>query len=163
MKGIFFLTTFFLLLGYFSNAQQRLEPRAMNYVNNAKPKSIIYHDTLYSGSKQFEQLFYRTADMELIRLVKKHQSNKITGQILGFAGTIATIIGINRVTSGSTEKGLGWALIGGGFAATLTGGYLTLMGQKNLIMAITLFNQRYHQAALGIGVSQNTAGLVYKF
>lgn len=163
MKKQVLLAIIILMIGFSSKAQQRIDPKGMNYVMMRKPNNIIYHDTLYSGIKQFEQLFYRTMDIELIHLVEKHQSNKISGQILGIVGTIATIIGISKLTSVDGDKGAGWALVGGGFAVSLTGGYLTLMGQKNLNMAVTLFNQKYHQAALGIGVAGNNAGLVYKF
>jgi hypothetical protein len=143
-------------------AQQRLDPKGMNYVVAAKPNSIIYHDTLFSGSKQFSSLFYRTRDQELIRLLEKHQSNKVTGQVLGLIGTIGTIVGIGQL-SRSDNKGLAWGLIGGGFAMTLTGGYLTLMGQRNLQMAVILFNQRHNQASLGMGVANRSVGLVYQF
>jgi hypothetical protein len=163
MKEIVFLTGIFLLTGLSSNAQQRIDPKGMSYLVSPKPNTIIFHDTVYSGKKQFEYLFYRTHDQELINLFEKHQSNKIAGQVLGIAGTVATIFGISKLSGSSSEKGLGWGLLGGGFAATLTGGYLTLMGQRNLLMAVTLFNQRYHLAALGVGVSNNQVGLVYKF
>ena len=151
-----------LLAGFFVMAQQKLDPKGMTYVVAAKPNSIIYHDTLYSGSKQFKNLLYRTRNMDLVFLYEKHQSNKITGQVIGVAGALATIIGIGRLSS-ADQKGLGWALLGGGFAATLTGAYLAVMGQKNLQMAVSLFNQKYSRAAIGIGVSDRSAGLVYKF
>jgi hypothetical protein len=55
-------------------------------------------------------------------------------------------------------------LAGGGLASTIfVGGYLTVKGQQNLQTAVTLFNQEHNRAALGIGVANNTAGLVYKF
>lgn len=162
MKRKYILLLLVLLGAFQSSAQQRLEPKGMNYIVAAKPNSIIYHDTLFSGSKQFKYLFYRTQDQQLIRLVEKHQSNKITGQVLGLIGTIGTIAGIRQL-SRSDNKGMAWGLIGGGFAMTLTGGYLTLMGQRNLQMAVTLFNQRHNQASLGIGVANRSAGLVYQF
>ena len=163
MKQLFLVGLFFFFKILATNAQQKLDKAAMNYVIAPKPNSIFYHDTLYSGSKQFEELFYRTKDTELIRLVERHQSNKIAGQIFGIAGTFATIFGISKVTSSGSDKGYGWALLGGGFAINITGGYLTLMGQRNLQMAVTLFNKKYHQAALGVGISNYSAGLVYKF
>jgi hypothetical protein len=156
------LALIFCMISSFSNAQQRLDPNGMNYVLAAKPNTIIFHDTVFSGKKQFEQLFYRTHDQELIRLLEKHQSNKIAGQVLGFAGSFALIFGISRLSS-SSDKGTGWILVGSGFAATLSGGYFLLMGQRNLAMAVTLFNQRNHRAAFGIGVSDKNMGLVYKF
>lgn len=143
-------------------AQQRLEPGSMHYITNPKPNSIFYRDTLYRGSKEFMQLFYRTRDQQIIQLYEKHQSNKITGQVLGVVGSFALIFGISRVSS-EDQKGLGWALIGGGFASTLTSGYLILQSQRHLYSAVTLFNQRHNKASLGIGLAQQQAGLVYKF
>lgn len=160
-RAIYFFTFLFVLVSLTSHAQQRLNPRGMTYLIMQKPNNIVYHDTVFTGSKQFKQLFSRTQDIDLMMHYNKHQSNKITGQALGFAGTIAIIIGIRQLSD--DQKGLGWGLIGGGFAAALTGGYLTLKGQQHLQMAVTLFNRKYHQSALGIGVSDNTAGLVYKF
>ena len=150
-------------MGTFVNAQRRIDPKEMNYVISSKPNNIIYHDTLYSGKKQFEGLFYRTRDPQLIQLLEKHQSNKVAGQLLGFVGTIATIAGIKRLSGDNADKGAGWALIGGGLATTIAGGYFSLMGQRNLQMAVTLFNKKYHQAAIGIGFSEKNAGLVYNF
>jgi hypothetical protein len=161
-NAICFFTFLLLLTSVSSNAQYRLNPNGMNYLVMQKPNNIIYHDTVFTGSRQFKALFYRTGDNELMMRYQKHQSNKITGQVLGFVGTVAMVIGIRKVSDGD-QKGLGWGLIGGGLASAITGGYLTLKGQQNLQMAVTLFNQRYHRAALGIGVSDNTAGLVYKF
>lgn len=145
------------------SAQQRLEPGRMHYITNPKPNSIFYRDTLYRGSKEFMGLFYRTRDEELIRLYEKHQSNKITGQVLGVVGSFAMIFGISRVSSNDQQKGLGWALIGGGFASTLTSGYLIMQSQRQLQSAVILFNQRHNKASLGIGLAQQQAGLVYKF
>src|SRR5476651_2517159 len=132
-----------LLMGICSGsfAQQKMGP-GMTYLYNPKPNSILYHDTLFRGSAQFQQLFYRQGNATLIELYDKHQSNKIAGQVLGLAGTIATVFGISMVSSSGQNKGAGWALLGGGFAVTLTGGYLTLMGQRNLQMAVALFNQQ---------------------
>jgi hypothetical protein len=163
MKAILFFITTFLLFSFYADAQQRLDTKGMNYLMMPKPNIIIFHDSVYNGKKQFEALFYRTHDEQLIRLLEKHQSNKIAGQVLGLAGTIAVIFGARELSRTPANNGLGWALLGGGFAATLTGGYLTVMGQRNLTTAVTLFNQRYHLASLGIGVSQRSAGLVYKF
>ncbi len=162
MKSFFLLLISLCLLGITSNAQQRIDPKGMNYVVAPKPNTIIYNDTVYKGSSQFKQLFYRTHNYELIELYQRHQSNKITGQIVGVAGTIATIFGISRLSSSNTDKGVGWALLGGGFATTLAGGYLTFMGQRNLQMAVTLFNQQNSKTALGMGVSNSQVGLVYK-
>ncbi len=157
-----FAICFFGLICSFSQAQQRLEPGQMHYIINPKPNNILYRDTLYRGSKQFMQLFYRTRDQQLIDLYLKHQSNKVAGQILGVAGSFAIIFGIRNLSE-ENKKGAGWAMIGGGFASLITGGYLTLQGQKNLALAVTLFNQRHNKAVLGVGVAQQQAGFVYKF
>lgn len=161
-KAIYFLTFLFLLISFSVNAQQKINPKGMNYLVMPKPNNIIFHDTVFTGSKQFKELFYRTNDNELISYYKKHQSNKIAGQITSFIGTIVMVIGIHNISS-NDHKGLGWALAAGGLATTAGGAYLTFKGQQNLETAVTLFNQKYHLASLGIGVSQNAAGLVYKF
>lgn len=163
MRGTVFFSLVLSAICFSSYGQQRLEPKAMNYVINPKTNNIIYNDTIYKGSAEFRQLFYRTRDPELIDLYQKHQANKIAGQIIGLTGTLATIFGISMVSSSRIDKGTGWALLGGGFAVTLTGGYLTFMGQRNLQMAVSLFNQQYHKTTLGIGISNNNAGLVFKF
>ncbi|MES2332932.1 MAG: hypothetical protein V4539_25210 [Bacteroidota bacterium] len=161
-KAIYFFTFLFLSISYSSSAQQPVNTKGMTYILMPKPNSIIYHDSVFAGSRQFRDLFYRTNDAELISYYKKHQSNKITGQIIGFVGTIVMVVGINDIQS-INHKGLGWALAGGGFASTLFGGYLSFKGQQNLQTAVTLFNQKYHRAALGIGTAKNTVGLVYNF
>lgn len=143
------------------HAQRMLEKGGMTYFIGAKPNVIIYHDTIFNGVKEFRSLFYRHHDMELTQLLDRHQSNKISGNILGVVGTVATIIGIGQISR--ENKGVGWALTGGGIAATLTSGYLLLMGQRNLATAVTLFNQRYRSTSLNLGISGNGAGLVYKF
>lgn len=163
MKGIILLTVFLCAVSISLVAQQRVEPKAMNYLISSKPNNIIYNDTLYKGSLQFKQLFYRTRNPELIHFYEKHQSNKIAGQVIGIAGTLASIFGVSRISSSSTDKGVGWALLGSGFAATLAGGYLTVMDQRNLQMAVDLFNQHHNKTALGIGFSDKRAGLVFKF
>jgi hypothetical protein len=151
-----------LLISYSSRAQQRLDPKGMTYFIMPKPNTIIYHDTIFNGSRQFKYLFFRTGDAELISYYKKHQGNKISGQVISLVGTIAMFIGIRAISSGD-RKDLGWALAGSGLASTIFGGYLTVKGQQNLQTAVSLFNQKHNRAALGIGVANNTAGLVYKF
>ena len=163
MKRIMILVLLTAGLQTLSYAQQKLDPRGMNYIFNPKPNSIIYHDTLFRGAPQFQQLFYRHGDIRLIELYERHRSNKIAGQVFGVAGAIATLIGVSVVSSSGGDKGAGWALLGGGFAATLTGGYLTLMSQRNLQMAVALFNSQGHRAAVGIGVGDKRTGLVFKF
>lgn len=162
MKGMMCLLLIMALATVKLYAQQPLNTKGMNYVILTKPNNIIYHDTLYAGVKQFSSLFYRTGNPELIMYLNKHQSNKITGQVLGIVGTVATIVGVSYLSS-ADQKGLGWALIGGGFASTLTGGYLLLQGQRNLQMAVSLFNQKNNKASLGMGIASQKAGLVYQF
>ena len=99
-----FAICFFVLISSFSQAQQRLEPGQMHYIINPKPNNIFYRDTLYQGSKQFMQLFYRTRDQQLIDLYLKHQSNKVAGQILGVAGSFAMIFGIRNLSE-ENKKG----------------------------------------------------------
>jgi hypothetical protein len=144
-------------------AQQKIDRTNMTYLIGVKPNNIVYHDTLYSGSKQFRSLFYRTNDPELILYYDRHQSNKIAGQVLSITGTIATIVGIGMVTSGNSDKGTGWIVLGTGFATTLTGGYLIFKGQQNLMNAVVLFNHKYNRPSVGIGVGDRQAGLVLKF
>ncbi len=163
MKRIYCCLFVFTCVYSTSFAQQRIEPGTMNYLYSPKPNSILYHDTLFKGSNQFRQLFFRQHDPELIRLYKKHQSNKIFGQIFGIAGTLTTIFGIRMVSSSDQNKRTGWGLIGAGFTATVIGGYLTVMGQQNLQMAVMLFNnQQGRKRALGLGIAHNEAGLVYR-
>ena len=163
MKGIVFLFICLCMLNASSNAQQRIDPKAMNYLMAPKPNNIIYNDTIFKGSSQFQQLFYRTHNFELIELYQRHQSNKITGQVMGVLGTLATIFGLSIVSSDRTGKRTGWIMMGTGLATSITGGYLMLMGQRNLQMAVILFNQQNNKAALGVGISNSHAGLVYKF
>lgn len=162
MKKIFGILFCSMLYITNAQAQQPVNTKGMTYILLPKPNNIIYHDTVYTGVRQFSSLFYRTRNPELIALLDRHQSNKIAGQVCSFAGTIATIIGVSYLSS-ADQKGLGWGLIGGGFAATLTGGYLLLQGQRNLQMAVSLFNQKNTRVSLGLGTGVHTAGLVYQF
>ena len=150
-----------LLFGLSVHAQQKFNPKGMNYLIGPKPNNIIYHDSVFRGSNEFKHLFYRTGDAELLKLYSKHQSNKIVGQTLGVMGAIGILIGINNV-SGDT-KSFGWGMIGGGLLTSIAGGYFTLSSQRNLQMAIAIFNKQYNTAALGIGLGDRSAGLVYKF
>ena len=145
----------------FCTAQQRFNPNGMSYLIGPKPNNIIYHDSVFRGSTEFKHLFYRTGNPELLALYSKHQSNKIVGQSLGILGAIGILVGINNL-SGDT-KSFGWTMIGGGLLTSIAGGYFTLSGQRNLQMAISIFNQQYNKTALGIGVGDKSAGLVYKF
>lgn len=162
MKKVMAMLVLFCVLAGKAMAQRRIDRTEMNYLIGVKPNNIIYRDTLYTGSKQFMQLFYRTRNAELIDLYEKHQSNKVAGNVMSYAGTIATIIGISMVSSGN-NKGTGWAVLGGGFATTLTGGYLIFKGQQNLMNAIIIFNNQYNRTSLGIGVGDRSGGLVLNF
>jgi len=145
----------------FCTAQQKFDPKGMNYLIGPKTNNIIYHDSVFRGSNEFKHLFYRTGNPELLALYSKHQSNKIVGQTLGVIGAIGIFVGINNL-NGDT-KGFGWSMIGGGLLTSIAGGYFTLSGQRNLQMAIAIFNQQYNKASIGIGVGDRSAGLVYKF
>jgi hypothetical protein len=160
MRKVVTLALICCMISSFSHAQQRLDPKGMNYVMAAKPNTIIFHDTVFSGKKQFEELFYRTHDQELIQLLKKHQANKITGHAMALTGTVLLFVGISQLSS---DKSTGWILIGSGFAAALSGSYFLFMGQRNLTTAVTLFNQRSSRASFGIGVADKKLGLVYNF
>jgi hypothetical protein len=162
-KMRFFTCMAFVGLCFSAFAQQKMQPGGMSYLINPKPNTIVYHDSVFSGSKQFEQLFYRTGDFELIQYVQRHQSNKIAGQAAGFIGAIAMIWGISTITSGSGNKGVGWALTAGGFIGGITGSYLTLKGQQNLAAAVLLFNRRYSRASLSIGFGEQRTGLAFNF
>ncbi|MFN3300402.1 MAG: hypothetical protein ACK41Z_09420, partial [Sediminibacterium sp.] len=140
-------------------AQQALPKGKMSYTAMTKPNNIIFNDSIFKGSIQFKQLFYRTGNPEIIQSFQKHQSNKITGQVLNFVGAITLISGISYL-SGNT-KGLGWTLIGSGFAASIAGGYFTFVGQNHLLNAVDLFNQQYKKSTVSLGLGPQSAGLVY--
>jgi len=152
----------FLLSTNKTQAQQRIDPKQMNYIINPKPNTIIYNDTLYRGSNQFKYLFYRTGNLQLINLYKKHQQNKIIGNILGIIGAFSTVAGVS-ITSSPNTKTAGWILIGSGFTSTIVGGYLIASGQKNLLQAVYLFNQEHNKTAIGLGIAGDRAGLVVNF
>ncbi len=142
-------------------AQQPLPKGKMSFTAMTKPNNIVYNDSIYKGSRQFKQLFYRTANLEIIQSFQKHQTNKITGQVLNFVGAITLISGISYL-SGDT-KGLGWTLVGAGFAASIAGGYFNFVGQNHLLTAVDLFNQQYNKSTVSLGLGPQSAGLVYKF
>lgn len=141
--GKLFLGIVFIVLLAGSNrlgAQQRFDPSKMNYLFNPKQNSIIYRDTVYRGSKEFRELFYRTHDDLLISFYQKHQSNKIWGNAFVGAGTVLTAYGVITLASGNTPGTKtnhtgAWVATGSGLLCTIFGGYLMMEGQKNLLIA----------------------------
>jgi hypothetical protein len=142
-------------------AQQPLPKGVMSYTQMTKPNNIVYNDSIFKGSSQFKQLFFRTRNPEIIDAYLKHQRNKITGQVFSFAGAITLLVGINNL-SGS-NKGLGWTLIGSGFLASIAGGYFNLIGQNHLLTAVDLFNQQQKRPTVSLGLGKQSAGIVYQF
>lgn len=164
MKGYkFLLVLIFLISAKTLLAQERVDHQKMNYLFNPKQNAVLYNDTLYKGSNQFAQLFYRTRDIDLINLYQRHQSNKVWGNIFGTVGALATGFGVAYATSSGNNKTAGWITLGSGLACTIFGTYLIQAGQKNMLMAVQLFNQKYNKNAVGIGISGNSAGLVVNF
>ena len=153
-----------LLLASGVYAQQKYNPKQMVFVPTNKPNTIIYNDTIYNGSQQFKTLFLRTGDKDLANLYQQHQSNKIAGGIIGTLGSIAMIIGVSQATSSSDNKAGGWIAAGSGLVATITGGYLVLIGQQKIAIATQLFNRRCAaKTTAAIGITGNSVGLVVKF
>lgn len=161
MHPKFFSLLISLIMAQLVVAQQPLPRGKMSYTEMTNPNNIIYNDSIYKGSNQFKQLFYRTGNPEIIQSFQKHQSNKITGQVINFIGAITLISGISNL-SGNT-KGLGWTLIGTGFAASIVGQYFTFVGQRHLLTAVDLFNQQYKKSTVSLGLGQQSVGLLYKF
>lgn len=161
MKVKLFFFVVILLMAKNLHAQQALPSGKMSYTMLNKPNNIVYNDSIFKGSAQFKQLFYRTNNPDIIIAYQKHQSNKIVGQIFSFTGAMAILAGVGNL-SGST-KGLGWSLIGGGFLASVAGGYFTLVGQNHLLSAVDLFNQKNTKPTVSLGLGKQSAGLVYKF
>jgi hypothetical protein len=147
------------------SAQELIDHNKMNYLFNPKQNTIIYRDTLYKGSEQFRQLFYRTGDIEIIQLYQKHQGDKIWGGILGILGAFTTGFGVAYATSSSSSnnKTVGWISAGSGLACTIIGGYLVQCGQKKMMQAVAIFNSKYNKITAGFGFSGNNAGLVVNF
>jgi hypothetical protein len=161
MSKQIFIVLVSILMVQFVVAQQALPKGKMSYTVMTKPNNIVYNDTIYKGSTQFKQLFYRTGNAEIIQSFQKHQSNKITGQVLNIVGAFTLISGISYL-SGNT-KGLGWTLVGGGFLASLAGGYFNFVSQQQLLSAVELFNEQNKKSTVTLGLGQQSVGLVYKF
>jgi hypothetical protein len=161
-KWILFACFGLLTAGKLS-AQQKMNPRLMNYLPNLKPNTIVYRDTVYSGYQAFRGLFQRTGDKEMMQYLQRHQTQKILGQVLGLTGSFVLVFGVGELTRSGGNTTVGWILAGTGFASAITGGYLAMSAQRNLQMAVTLFNDKYRATALGIGTGYHQAGLVYQF
>jgi hypothetical protein len=158
----------FLLLSIFLSkivfAQQPYSHNKMVFAATNKPNTIIYNDTIYKGSTQFKNLFLRTGDADLAKLFQQHQNNKVAGGIISGIGTVATFVGISEATRSGGNNTVGWLVTGGGLVATITGGYLVLVGQQKIITATELFNKRYAaKATTGVGFTNNGVGVVVKF
>ncbi|WP_439506365.1 hypothetical protein [Sediminibacterium sp.] len=161
MKQILFSIALLFLTVQGIMAQQPLPRGAMSYTIMTKPNNIVYNDSIFKGSTQFKQLFYRTRNPEIIDAYLKHQRNKITGQLFGFAGAVTLLVGVNNL-SGS-NKSMGWTLIGSGFLASIAGGYFNLLGQNHLLTAVDLFNQQHKKSTVSLGLGKQSAGIVYQF
>lgn len=161
MKKILIIIVLLFISFQGLRAQQPLTKGAMSYTIMTKPNNIVFNDSIFKGSTQFKQLFYRTQNPEIINAYLKHQSNKITGQIFSFAGAISLLVGVNNLSG--TKKGLGWTLIGGGFLSSIAGGYFNLIGQNHLLTAVNLFNQQHKKSTVSLGLGKQSAGLVYQF
>ncbi|MDI9365399.1 MAG: hypothetical protein QM541_10640 [Flavobacterium sp.] len=163
MKSIF-LFTISVCTAVAAFAQQPYNPNKMVFAPTNKPNTIIYNDTIYKGSSQFKNLFLRTGNVELAMLYREHQTNKITGNIVTTIGTVATIVGVSEATKSGGNNTVGWLVTGGGLVATITGGYLILVGQRRLVAATELFNKHYAtKATVGAGFTNNGIGVVVKF
>jgi len=163
MKSVFLLAISICLTATVF-AQQPYDHNKMVFAPTNKPNTIIYNDTIYKGSTQFKTLFLRTGNAELIKLFQQHQTNKIAGNVVTFIGTIATVVGVSEATRNGGNNTVGWLVTGGGLVATITGGYLILVGQQRLIAATELFNKKYAtKATAGVGITNNGVGVVVKF
>ena len=163
-RAKYLLVLIFISSCFCSIAQQKVDAGKMNYIYNTKPNSILYNDTLYKGSRQFRNLFYRTGDPVLIGLYKSHQSNKIWANIIGCTGIVAMAVGVSNTSNRTIRnKTAGWILTCSGLAATVVGGRLLLCAQDDLRAAVTFFNYKHSKASAGIGFSGNRVGFVFKF
>jgi len=168
MKRMYKITMICFLMLTIQNAlkaQQVLEPGKLNYFINPKVNTLLYKDTLYRGAREFKALLYKTGDRQIMHLYQKHQKNKIFGNILGILG--AGMMGAGVGLASNNQQAAGWILIGSGFTSTIVGGYLIASGQKNLLMAVHLFNEKHHnrlpRVQAGIGFSGNRIELALNF
>ena len=164
MRKLFLLVITILCVTSHANAQKGVFPKQMTYLSTAKPNSIFYNDTFYNGSKAFRKLFYNTKDPEIIELYYRHQLNKVFGSGLGTIGTIALTAGVIYASGDhpNISRGTGWALVGTGLLATITGGYLLKRSTTNLLFATYFFNKRYVNPKAAIGISGDGVSFVVK-
>jgi len=165
MNKFFVAILFFAFLLCKTNhtkAQQKMDS-GMNYIYTNHPYCILYHDTMYSGSKEFRKLFYRTGDLQLINLYKQHQRNKIWGNIVTDLGTVSLIWGIVAMSdtkSPASQRSIRWIATVGGLGCDIVGGILMMNGQSSLASAVHLFNTKHQKASVNIGLGYEAAGLV---
>ncbi len=148
----------------YANAQKGVLPKQMTYLSTNKPNSIFYNDTLYNGSRAYRKLFYNTKDPDIIGLYRRHQFNKVLGSGLGTIGSIALTAGVIYASSDhpNISRGTGWALLGTGLVAAITGGYLLKQATSNLLFATYFFNKRYTNPKAAIGISGDGVSFVVK-
>ena len=148
----------------YSRAQQRVLPKQMSFLPTPKANSIFYNDTFYNGSMAYRKLFYNTKDPQIIELYKKHQINKVLGSALGAAGSIALTVGVIYASGNhqNISRGTGWAMLGSGLVAAITGGYLIKCSTSNLLFATYYFNKRYTNPKASIGISGDGVSFVVK-
>jgi len=145
------------------HAQQKVASGKMSYIYTSHPYCILYHDTLFSGSKEFRKLFYLTGNAPIINLYKLHQSCKIWGNGMTYIGTLATLWGVVKVSDKSitsSERSLAWVSILGGVGCDIGGTVLITNGQRALAAAVHLFNVKNSKTTINLGVGNKEAGLV---
>ena len=161
MKLIVFIS--FIFCCNIVYAQQKVDHDKMNYIYTSHPYCILYHDTLFSGSKEFRKLFYLTRNEPIINLYRLHQSCKVWGNGLTFVGTLATLWGVIKVSDksiSSSERSFAWVSIIGGVGCDIGGTALIMNGHKALATAVHLFNLNNKKTAINLGVGNKEAGLV---
>ena len=162
-KNIFLLGSIFVLFIAKTSAQQKLLQGQMNFISTPKPNSIIYHDSIYNGSRAFRSLFLQTKDAQIIEAYKFHQTDKIWGSILSTTGSIALSLGVVYASSyhPNISRGTGWIMAGSGMFAAITGGFLLNRAHSDLLIATYLFNKKKSKPT-AIGISNNGLSVVVK-
>jgi hypothetical protein len=82
-----------------------------------------------------------------------------TGTILAVTG----IISLTNRTNPNVNNSKAWVTMGAGLGCTIFGGYLLFEGQKNLLLAVQLFNAKYAKAAVTAGITTNGAAMRLNF